>query len=252
MNWFSYAPFSWKVATLKSLVKRAFLISSKTQFLDAELEHITETFTKKNDYPNGLVQEIIRSERLLNAETTNVRTPNETESAEAEEQEEKPSQLSLILPYTGKKGEELVKKVKKYISNSINKEKKLVSMQATYRARRLGSNFNIKDKISLENQHNVVYHAKCPNRRCKSHYNGQTKCRIGKRAVQHGKEDKQSHLYKHANHTKHKKVDITAFKIIGRGYRSDFTRKISESLFIKKLEPNLNAQKDSYKLLLFN
>ena len=178
MNWFSYAPFSWKVATLKSLVKRAFLISSKTQFLDAELEHITETFTKKNDYPNRLVQEIIRNERLLNVETTNIRTPDETENAGAEEQEEKPDQLSLNLPYAGKKGEELVKKVKKYISNSINKEKKLVSMQATYRARRLGSNFNIKDKISFENQHNVVYHAKCPNRRCKSHYNGQTKCRI--------------------------------------------------------------------------
>ena len=125
-------------------------------------------------------------------------------------------------------------------------------MQTTYRAKRLGSNFNIKDRISFENQHNVVYHAKCPNRRCKSHYNGQTKCRIGKRASQHSKEDKQSHLYKHATRTRHKKVDIRSFRIVGRGYRSDFTRKISESLFIKKLKPDLNIQKDSYKLLLFN
>ena len=46
MNWFSFAPFSWKVATLKSLVKRAFLISSKPQFLEVELEHIKERFTK--------------------------------------------------------------------------------------------------------------------------------------------------------------------------------------------------------------
>ena len=251
MNWFSFAPFSWKVATLKSLVKRAFLISSKPQFLEVELEHIKETFTKKNDYPNELVQEIIRNERLVNAEKAEKATPDKTEDAEGEE-EEKPAQLSLNLPYAGTKGEHLVRKVSKYVSNSINKEKKVISMQTTYRAKRLGSNFNIKDRISFENQHNVVYHAKCPNRRCKSHYNGQTKCRIGKRASQHSKEDKQSHLYKHATRTRHKKVDIRSFRIVGRGYRSDFTRKISESLFIKKLKPDLNIQKDSYKLLLFN
>ena len=252
MNWFSYAPFSWKVATLKSLVKRAFLISSKPLFLNAELEHIRETFTKKNDYPNGLVQEVIRNERMVNAETTEVATPDETDGAEEEAEEDKPAQLSLNLPYAGTKGEQLVKKVSQYISNSINKEKNLVSIQTTYRAKRLGSNFNIKDRIAFENQHNVVYHAKCPNRRCKSHYNGQTKCRIGKRTGQHRETDKQSHLYRHATGTRHRKVDIRSFKIVGKGYRSDFARKISESLFIKKLKPDLNIQKDSYKLLLFN
>ena len=122
----------------------------------------------------------------------------------------------MSLPYAGTKGEHLVRKVSKYVSNSINKEKKVISMQTTYRAKRLGSNFNIKDRISFENQHNVVYHAKCSNRRCKSHYNGHTKCGIGKRARQHSKEDKQSHLYKHATRTRHKKVDIRSFRIVGR------------------------------------
>ena len=40
MNWHSHAPTTWKIATLKSLIKRGFLISSKTETLNKELEHI--------------------------------------------------------------------------------------------------------------------------------------------------------------------------------------------------------------------
>ena len=125
-------------------------------------------------------------------------------------------------------------------------------MNAVYKAKRLGSNFNIKDKISFEHQHNVVYHAKCPNKRCTSHYTGETRCRIGKRGDQHKGKDKKSHIFRHGQKTKHKKVDLKDFKILGKGYRSNFTRKISEALFIKKLKPDLNVQKESYKLILFN
>ena len=134
----------------------------------------------------------------------------------------------------------------------VNKEKNVVKMNAVYKAKRLGSNFNIKDKISFEHQHNVVYHAKCPNKKCTSHYTGETRCRIGKRGCQHSGKDKKSHIFRHSQKTKHKKVDMKDFKILGKGYRSNFTRKISEALFIKKLKPDLNVQKESYKLILFN
>ena len=40
--------------------------------------------------------------------------------------------------------------------------------------------------------------------------------------------------------------------IIGSGYRTNFKRVISEALFIKELKPDLNVQKDAYKLKLFN
>ena len=63
MNWHSHAPYSWKIATLESLVKRDFLISSKPESLNTELMHIKEVFSKKNNYPIGLVEEIIRNER---------------------------------------------------------------------------------------------------------------------------------------------------------------------------------------------
>ena len=64
MNWYSHAPTIWKIATLKSLIRRAFLISSKSDTLDAELIHLKNTFCDKNDYPRKLVEKIIENERL--------------------------------------------------------------------------------------------------------------------------------------------------------------------------------------------
>ena len=43
MNWNSYAPKTWKVATLKSLVKRAFMVSLTEVTLDKELVHLKKS-----------------------------------------------------------------------------------------------------------------------------------------------------------------------------------------------------------------
>ena len=229
------------------------MLSSNTESLNSELEHIKNTFSDKNDYPLKLVEEIIKNERNYQQQKLQQSEISDDAHEEIANSEiEKPATLTLNLPYAGDKGEKLISKVKKYVCNTVNKNKKKVSVNAIYKAKRLGSKFNIKDPIKFEHQHNVVYHTNCPNRKCKSHYGGQTKCRIGKRAAEHCGKDRNSHLYKHAQQTKHKKVNVNDFKIIGKGYRSDFTRRISESLHIKKLKPDLNIQKDSYKLSLFN
>ena len=159
--------------------------------------------------------------------------------------------VTLHLPYAGVEGSGMIAKLQKSISNTVNKTQKKVKVGTVYKATRLGSRFNLKDKIAFENQHNLTYQGGCPNKRCISNYVGQTKCRLGKRGVQHAT-DQQSHIFKHSKKTKHRKIRLTDFKIIGKGYRSDFTRKISEALFIKELKPDLNVQKESYKLSLFN
>ena len=41
-------------------------------------------------------------------------------------------------------------------------------------------------------------------------------------------------------------------KILGKGYRTNFKRRVSEALFIKELKPDLNKQKDAFKLKLYN
>ena len=245
MNWHSHAPTTWKVATLKSLIKRAFMISSTTFALQKELTHLKEVFTGYNQYPPKLVEEIIKNETRHHEETQNIsKTPN----TEKEENDT----ITLNLPYAGNKGHNIITKMKKDVYQVLKKGQEDVNIQVVYQAKKLGSNFPVKDKTKIQHMHNVVYHAKCPNKKCKSHYNGQTKCRVGKRTMQHNKTDKNSHLLKHAKATRHRRVWLEDFKIIGSGYKSNFKRRISESLFIKKLKPDLNVQKDAYKLSLFN
>ena len=195
-----------------------------------------------------MVDEIIRNERSYQE---NQQQNNNTNVENVQPSEERVN-ITLNLPYAGNNGHTIISKVKKYVTQEINKHDEKVNVSVVYNAKKLGSKFNIKDQTKLEHKHNVVYHTKCPNKECKSHYGGQTKCRIGKRALQHNKLDKNSHLLKHANQTKHTRVWLKDFKIIGSGYKSDFKRRISESLHIKKLKQDLNIQKDAYKLSLFN
>ena len=146
----------------------------------------------------------------------------------------------------------IVQQMQRYVKQAVNTETKRISVNAMYRSRKLSTRFNIKDKTKLEHMHNIVYYIPCPNKKCKDDYSGETKRRIKKRSDEHRSKDQKSHVLQHTKATKHKRVSLSDFKILGQGYRSNFRRKISESLFIKRLKPTLNVQKDSYKLSLFN
>ena len=75
--------------------------------------------------------------------------------------------------------------------------------------------------------------------------------RLSARIIEHNKRDKHSHSLKHSNESKHKRVCLKDFTILGNGFNSKFKRKISESLMIKEHKPDLKLQKDS-NLKLFN
>ena len=94
--------------------------------------------------------------------------------------------------------------------------------------------------------------ATSPNKKCSSQYTGETNCRLQKRVIQHNKKDEKSHILIHSKKTKHRRVWMKDFKILGNGYSSKYKRKISEALFIKRLKPDLNIQKEALKLYLYN
>ena len=106
--------------------------------------------------------------------------------------------ITLNLPYHGNNGHNILTKMKKDVSKAIKKGENETSIRIVYNARKLGSRFAVKDKPKGQHVHNVVYSAKCPNKKCKSEYIGQTKCRVGKRATEHNRTDRNSHLLKHA------------------------------------------------------
>ena len=79
----------------------------------------------------------------------------------------------------------------------------------------------------------------------------ETNVRYGTRSYEHCYTDKESSVYKHKES---KKLDIseTDFEILDKGYTKKVDRKLAEALYVKELDPVLNRQKKSWKLLLFN
>ena len=241
MNWHSHAPSTWKISTLRCLVKRAFMISSKEEFLKEELDHLKKVFTEYNQYPEKVVQDIIQEE------TTKQNTIHLNNTKQKEEEEEKET-VTLCLPYVGEDGAKIVKKMKEELKKANDK----MVIRVVYDAKKLGSKFKVKDETQAEHQHNIVYHATCANKKCNSNYIGETGRRMVVRAIDHNKRDKKSHLLTHAQATKHRRVWLQDYKIIGTGYKSKFKRRISEALSIKARKTDLSVQKDTYKLLLYN
>ena len=50
MHWLSFAPNSWKVGTLRSLIQRAYTISSDAPALNVELEYLKKVFIELNGF----------------------------------------------------------------------------------------------------------------------------------------------------------------------------------------------------------
>ena len=138
-----------------------------------------------------------------------------------------------------------MKRLKNNIQTSFPKAK----LQITYKGTRLSSKFNIKDTRKIEHEHDVVYEAKCPD--CTENYVGETGRRLTERVKEHSK-DTNSHLLRHSLATGHKPVTLEDFKILGKGYRNYYRRKVSEAILIQKNKPTLNKQDMSVPINLFN
>ena len=243
MNWNSHSPRAWKIGTLRNLVRRAIMISSPNN-LQTELDHLRKVFSEKNSYPKQVTNQIIDDE-IEKERQSNTQRQDESTDAEQDDTEH----IHLNLPYGGKNGQNLMRKLQRNVEKGL---KGKVKLRTTYTPCKLGSRFPVKDKTKLIHRHNVTYHIRCANKKCKSHYTGETKRRILPRTSEHNSKDKKSHVLIHSKKTKHRRVFLQNVKILGSGYRTNFRRKISEALYIKELKPDLNVQKEAYKLKLFN
>ena len=218
------------------------MISSPNN-LEKELDHLRKVLHEKNNYPRQITNQIIDEE--VEREQSNLQRQSDNKDDDKDETE----RVQLILPYGGKKGQHLMRKLERNIEKGL---KGRVKLRTTYTPCKLGSRFPVKDRTKLVHRHNVSYHIKCANKKCKSNYVGETKRRILPRTSEHNSKDEKSHVLIHSKKTKHRRVFLQNLKILGSGYRTNFRRKISEALYIKELKPDLNVQKEAYKLKLFN
>ena len=155
----------------------------------------------------------------------------------------------LLLPYKGEKGEHLIKSMKRRISKLLPPE---IKTQVAYTGKKLSTCFNIKDQSKFEHQHDVVYHADCPNEKCRENHIGESGCRISERVKDHNGRDLKSHILRHSVESGHANVIYEDFKIIAKNSNKNHCkRRIAQSLLIKEKRPTLNTQDKSVPLKVF-
>ena len=157
----------------------------------------------------------------------------------------------MILPYAGEKGCTLIKPLKKNLQSVLPVN---IQTRTVYTETKLSSQLrNIKNPTLFEEQHDIVYHSFYSAENCNENYSSESARRFDERMKDHNGRDHNSYLFKHSVKSTHDPVLKNDFRIIGKGYRNNTSRrKIAEALFIKKMKPSLNIQDKSVKLELFN
>ena len=121
-------------------------------------------------------------------------------------------------------------------------------IETTFKCTKLSSCFNVKDKINIEHNHDLIYHTKCPEPACIDDYVGESVRRITDRIRDHT-----SHVLKHSIEKSHKNAYIIDFKMIEKNFHNNKRKwKIAEAVWIRDLIPTLNTQERSIQLKLFN
>ena len=156
----------------------------------------------------------------------------------------------LMLLYERKVGETTLKSLRNTLKSVISANN---TCQIIYTGAKLASNFNIKDKITKEHKHDVVYKAQCPDLNCDKTYVGEIGQRFSEHIIDHSGRDDKSHLYEHAQKTGQENVNLDHFEILLNAYKNNkFKRKLAKALHIKHERPTLNIQEQSVPLKLFN
>ena len=94
-----------------------------------------------------------------------------------------------------------------------------------------------KDKVSINQKKDLVYHWQCHADGCKSSYVGETSCSLGERAKEHAKSTT-STIHKHCTVFHHLLPSVTNFAIIDKdSYQVTWESK--EAIHIQRLDPDL-------------
>ena len=238
INCHSHSPIQWKKTTANVLTQRAIKISFDKKFLVEELDIIKHNLCEVNNYPRKFVQNIIS----YNLHKRSSIAPNLNGGNNSKE-------IFISIKYAGQKGEQLMSKMKKIVSNSLENG---VKPKVVYNLAKLSQYLNVKDPVPQKYKSNLVYKCTSPQINCNESFMGEAERRFEERIIDHNKRDKKSHICKHSGQNSHPHVWFDNFQKVGRNYGNRIKRKIGEAMLINELKPSLNKQDKSFPLKLFN
>ena len=235
LHFHSHVDCRYKTSILRTMVDRAYHLSSTKELFELECKELRSIFSKLK-YPNELGDSTILS--FIKSKLSNVSSPPPVVPVE--------QPVRILLPFKDQKSADVLRKQLNNLSNRIG-----TSLQPIYTSRKLGDALGIKEqKPSLINQHSVVYKFSCP--LCDAEYIGLTTRHLFQRIEEHCRSS--SSIWRHLqqdNDTSPGSLDLAKNFAVLKKCQGKMDCLVYEMLLIKKYRPSLNIQSDSIRAKLF-
>jgi hypothetical protein len=233
LHYKSHVDVRYKKSLLKTMLDRAFKLSSTWQLFHLECDRLTQTFSRLQ-YPAQLIQSTISNfvTKKVSGDPISTRARNVNEAP-----------VRIVLPFKDQRSANSARRQLGELGRKIG-----IDIRPVYTSRKIGHEIKPKEKKPpIINQQRVVYYYKCG--LCDANYVGYTCRHLYQRVEEH----KGSSSI--GNHIKEQHGTVPSdiyrdFKIL-RKCQSKFDCLIYEMLFIKELKPTLNKQSDSIRAKLF-
>ena len=230
-HFLSEEPFIFKINTIKTLIYRAYHLSSNYFYFHKEIDFL-KTFFHNNGFPQKLFLSTI-NKFLVNIYKST--TPH---------QSVKKCKLYVSFPYYGY----LSKKLKDEILKIISRRYPQVELNLVFTNKfSVGSFFRFKEKLTKSMCSCVIYKYECL--LCQKQYIGSTirqlQCRIAEHSglsVRTGQplvhdSTRNSSIFQHSNNCP-QKISLENFEVLG--FCDKFNIRTLEAMYIYKSKPNLN------------
>ena len=220
----------YKDSLLKTMIHRAYALSSTTEAFNTEYAKLRSTFSRL-DYPVSLINSAINNFLFRNSSANTVVRNNDDSST-----------VRISLPFKDQVAANAVRRQLRDLSHKIGP-----TLQPVFVSKKLGQDLKPKEiKPSIVNQQCVVYLFSCD--LCDADYVGYTARHLHQRIAEH----KNSAIGRHflEAHGNNNLLNENQFTVLRR-CQGKFDCLVFEMLFIKNLKPNLNIQTDSIRAKLF-
>ena len=230
LHFHSHTDKRYKDSLLKTMLHRAYALSSTTEAFNEECAKLRSIFSRL-DYPLSLIDSVISN---FDSRTPSVGT--------AESNADKSNIVRIRLPFKDQVSANSVRRQLRDLSNKIG-----LALQPVFVSKKLEQDLKPKEaKPSIVNQQCVVYHFVCD--LCDADYVGYTARHLFQRVAEHKNSAIGKHL--HEAHGRRDCLNESNFKIL-RKCQGKFDCLVFEMLYIKKFKPKLNVQTDSIRAKLF-
>ncbi|XP_067039590.1 uncharacterized protein [Acropora muricata] len=235
LHYKSHVDDRYKCGLLKTMLDRAFRLSSNWSYFSEECDRLKIVFSRL-DYPDKLVNSTITrfiADKASDQPTS--RFPTATNMQDP---------VRLVLPFKDQASADIVRTQLNDLSQKIHK-----TIQPVFVSQKINQHLKLREaKPPLVNQQSLVYKFKCD--LCDAGYVGITRRHLHQRVDEH--RHTSSSIGKHFR-DKHSSTpkDLTTNFTILKKCNSKFDCLIYEMFFINELRPSLNVQRDSIRAKVF-